>query len=78
MGLGEELFENVSLRVEGSESDSLPRRALLKIHRLGLAHSIDHEESVLVPQDMLAGPGYECEMCVRRAVGLDDLLGLDG
>lgn len=78
MGFGKEVFEDVTLGVEGGQSDGLPRLAGLDIARLGFAHAVDKNERVFVTQNMLSGTRYKREMRVNGSVRVFDLLRLDG
>lgn len=69
MRLGEDVFKDAAVRVEGRETNSLEGHAILDVQTVSFSLSVDEDKCVLVPQKVFARARDEGEVgCMGRSI----------
>lgn len=78
MSFCEKILKDMSLRVERSQGDGLPRLSGLNVTRFGLSDSVHKNERVFVAKNMLSRSRYQRKMRLNSSIRVFYLRSLDG
>lgn len=78
MSFCKKVFKDMSLRVEGSQCDGLPRLSGLDVAGFGFSHSAHKDKRVFVAKNVFSRTWYQREMGMNSSIRMFHLRSLDG